>query len=451
MARRSGPWVAKPAAVTRLAIVPLLALAAACTQHADGSCPWVPGDDGTCGSRGGGGCESSDPPDPRVSFRTAAVGRHQVMVVRRDEDGDTLWAAPLGPAGIPTGPIEPTSVPVGGRPALWPGLDGALLTMISEQGVPQRYGIHAAAVAADGTIGTLHTLTDGIPDDLAVAFDGEGHVVAWQEWALDEQTYQLVVARILPDGTYASRRVVARIDPGDQIGPVGLASDGAGGALLTWMVLINWNQNPSAVDSELRAIRLHDGEPADVVPIVLARDDAGLGCLWQSDHTLVATADGYRVLLLRRPCGLPGGSVTLQELAIDAAAGVVVAEVTSPLPFGAPPPVIGPGGDGWLLYRGGEVWWLAPDLGSAELLWRGAEPDTFSAIAATDGGYTVVTSSWTDGGHLDLVTLGAYPITMRLATGYTLPDSGCSAAGRAQLAPVLLALVLVLRRRRARQ
>lgn len=268
------PALQSTVAMRRLALVALTA--AACTQHADGSCVWVPGDDGTCGGRGGGG--DYDPPPPHVSFRPRALGGGQAFVARYDDDGAALLAAPLDASGVPTAALAAAGFTPRGDLALWPGPDGATLaTMAEYHGVRDPYGVDVGLLDGVG-LRWRASLTESIPYQVEAVFDGEAWVVAWSEFTYAEERYRLQLARVFADGTVGAAIEPAVISGDDQNGRFGLATDGAGGVLLTWAVRVGWRFNPG-VPRERRAVWLRDGAPVGDPWVYAADDVAADACL----------------------------------------------------------------------------------------------------------------------------------------------------------------------------
>lgn len=115
------------------AALAVLALAG-CTQHADGTCLWVPGDDGTCGDRGDWDSDS-DPPARHIAYHDAALAPGHAIVLETGNVQPQLLYAPLDQRGLPTRALGVITGEDAGSIALWPGLEGnALLTMTTYSG-----------------------------------------------------------------------------------------------------------------------------------------------------------------------------------------------------------------------------------------------------------------------------------------------------------------------------
>lgn len=426
----------------RLALVALTA--AACIQHADGTCVWVPGDDGTCSGRGGGG--DYDPPPPHVSFRAAAIADGQVYVVQRDDDGAALLAAPIDDGGLPTGGLAPVPFTLRGDLALWPGPPGgSLATMTSYHGGRDPYGIHLALRDAAG-LRWLTQLAETIPSQVEAVFDGEAWLIAWSEFTYAEDRYRLQVARVFPDGTVGAAIEPAVISGDDQNSAFRLATDGAGGVLFTWGVRIGWRFNPG-VPLERRAVWLHDGAPVGGPWVYAADDRAADACLGE-DAALVATADGFHLIATRRHCAYSPEPPRLVDLRIDPIARVAV-EAPSPLPLGAVPPRWLAGPAGFVAYDAHQTWLLDAALATAVEVPTVATHE-LTAVAATATGFVAAVTA--RDGDQPRVDVGALTATSTprstIATDYDLPaEGGCAVGGGAVgLGPAVA--VLLLRRRR---
>ena len=350
---------------------------ASCTQHADGTCLWVPGDDGTCSGRGGGG--SYDPPPPHISFSAAAIAPGRVFVVQRGDGAAALLDASLDVRGLPTGALTPSRIPVHGALATWPSPDGVTLaTMTSYHGAP--YGTELALLEG-GRLRSLGRLADTIPYQLAVVFDGEAFVVAWSEWTYAEERYRLQVARVFVDGAIAAAIEPIRYGGDDQNGAFGLATDGVGGVLLTRPVRRGWRLNPG-VPLELEAVRLRDGAVVGAPWVFAADAAAARGCLGEG-HALLAATDGYRLLTTRRACTYTGEPPTLVELRLDPEVAWV-AEAPSPLALAAVPStwIAGPGG--FLAHDHRAAWRVDAAATQTDAGWDAFKTDVASSFASVE-------------------------------------------------------------------
>lgn len=425
-----------------LALVALTA--AACTQHADGECVWLPGDDGTCSGRGGGG---GDPPPQHVTFAPAAFGGSQVFVVRSDADGATLLAAPLDERGLPTAELTPTRFELRGHLAMWPGPEGVTLaTVTSDQGVT---GIELALLE-DAGLRTILWRGDVVPHEVAAVFDGEAWVVAWSEFSRAESRDRFQLVRVLPDGTVGPAVEPAVIDRDDRNSALALASDGAGGVLLAWGVRIG-GQRDGAAPLERRAVWLRDGEPVGE-PWVYAADDRAADACLADGAALVAIADGFHVLTTRRRCaGSP--EPRLVDVLLDPAARTAV-EAASLLALPAAPSrwIAGPGG--FLAIADGRAWIIDAALTTAAEVPRDPA-DSLIVGGATATGYVAGVHVRSDpASRIEVrVLAGAQAQRVTIATNYdVVADSACSVGGGAPgAAPVIAMLLLLLRRRRRRR
>lgn len=131
---------------------------AACTPHSDGTCLYLPGDDGTCGSRDPDVIEAST---PSVHFPSAAVSDHLVVVEQTGAEGHHLWYAKLDPAGVPVAAFEPLPVVIDDALAVWSGPGGALLTMATNTG--GSHGVSAAPITAGGVVAQVRLSDESRP------------------------------------------------------------------------------------------------------------------------------------------------------------------------------------------------------------------------------------------------------------------------------------------------
>jgi hypothetical protein len=426
------------AAMRYLALVALTAVA--CTQHADGECVWLPGDDGTCSGRGGGG---GDPPPQHVRFVLTAFGGDQVFVTRSDAEGATLLAAPLDERGLPTAALAPTRFELRGDLAMWPGPEGVTLaTVTSNQGVT---GIELALLE-DAGLRTILWRGDVVPHEVAAVFDGEAWVVAWSEFSRAENRDRFQLVRVLPDGTVGAAVEPAVIDPDDRSSALALASDGAGGVLLAWGVRIG-GERDGAAPLERRAVWLRDGEPVGE-PWVYAADDRAADACLADGAALVAIADGFHVLTNRRRCaGAP--EPRLVDVLLDPAARTAV-ESPSPLALPAVPSrwIAGPGG--FLTNADGRAWIVDAALTTAVEVPR--DPDDYLLVGrATATGYVAgVYVAGDPAPWIEIRALASSPAQrVTIATNYdVVADSACAVGGGTPGAAPVIALLLLLRRRR---
>lgn len=100
------------------ALLSLTAVATACTQHTDGTCIWVPGDDGSCGSRNGdsGGGGGSPPQREFVRYPSATVvstgaATFLFALERDDRTDDAILVGAMRAGGLPA-TFEPWVVDV---------------------------------------------------------------------------------------------------------------------------------------------------------------------------------------------------------------------------------------------------------------------------------------------------------------------------------------------------
>ncbi|MBK9036213.1 MAG: hypothetical protein IPL61_34045 [Myxococcales bacterium] len=409
--------MARPAfAVTTLAtlVVAAASALAGCTQHADGSCLWVPGDDGTCSGRGGGGSHV-DPPPPHISFAAAAVAPDRVFVIQRGDGQEALLEAPLDDGGRPAGDLTPSAIALHGTLAIWPGLAGqTLVTATSYNG-------------------------------------GANPFVAWTEWAAVEERYRVQVARVFADGAIGARVEPIVLDPDDQNGTFQLATDGAGGVLMTRGVRRGWRLNPSR-PLELEAVALHDGAVVGG-PRVLAVDaDTAVGCLGDV-RALLTAVDGYRLLTMRRPCAWSAEPPppVLVELRLDPAGGSAV-EAASPLALAELPRTWVPGPGGFLATDDHTAWFVDDALVAARVAWTGLDGETLAAVGALARSYVLALHIRGDEARVDLRPVdGAATDQVTIAREYDLPaEGGCSTGGGAPpLVPGLALALAVAWRRRA--
>lgn len=284
-------------------------------------------------------------------------------------------------------------------------------------------------------------------DQVEAVFDGEAWVVAWSEFTYAEERYRLQLARVFADGTIGAAIEPAVISGDDQNGRFGLATDGAGGVLLTWAVRIGWRFNPG-VPRARRAVWLRDGAPVGG-PWAYAADDVAADACLGDEAALVTIADGFHLITTRRHCAYSPEPPRLVELRVDPVARAAV-EAPSALPLDAVPPrwIAGPGGfvahdayGAWLVDAALATAVAAPTLPRAELV----------VVAATATGF-VAASTVRDGEqpHVDVQALAASPAPpVTIATDYDLPaDGGCAIGGGAVGLPPVLAALLRLRRRR---
>ncbi len=411
----------------------VLVFLCACMEHAgDGeSCPWLPGDDGTCSGRNDGCSSSPDYPD-RVWYQQAAIAGDRIVVRQEGSAGDQLWTAWLGPHGMPLEDLEPLDV-APGTPALWPGDGGTLLTTTGVEAFVTVLDLAGRPLRRTRPIGT-------ISEHVEATFDGAAYLLVSVQW---HDAYRLVTQRLYPDGT-ADLSVELPFGPENLLGAVAVASDGVGGSLITW--LAQPEERDQSAPRELRAIRLVDGSATDASPLVLAGD--GAGCFGDA-HTLVHAVDGYHLLAVRGPCisGDPPDR-WLVDLRIDPETGTAV-ESPSPLPFDRPPRLVaGPGGFLAIVTDGNGVpstWAVDPALATATPVWAPAADEALLAAGATATGFVAAIKQR---GDLELDEIAPGIERRRVAADYTLPDQGCESGEPTTAAPGALALLLLLRPRR---
>lgn len=422
-----------------LALVVLAA--AACTQHADGECLWVPGDDGTCSGRGGGGGGDYDPPPIRGEFTVAGVAAGWALVVERVDGARTLRAVPLDGRGMPAGG------PLGAYPdhdtlETWPGPAGEALAVFGPGDVGWTVaGLTYARIDAGG-LRPAGTLTPATVYEVTGGFDGEAYQLAWVEFAWQQSRYRMQLARIAPDGEVGAITEPVLMPEDDLTTDFALASDGRGGALLVWRHVAAWRTGPVG-PRELMALTLRDGAPVGP-PWRIARDDDARGRLGEA-HRLLFTAGGYRLVTSRRT----DGGARLIDLAIDPTSHAVT-EADSPLALAELPPRWVAGVERFLVADASHAWTVDAELGTATAVWDASPREGLTALGAVGAGFVAGLRA---PGRADLLALAPTTgLRTTVGTDYTLPaeDSGCAAGGRPSLAPGLAALALALARRRRR-
>lgn len=422
----------------------VVSVAGCMTDGSGRSCPWLPGNDGTC-SGGGGGGASGPTYHSYLSPTAAAIGDAVRVAVTGAELGTTVIettvvrdgaASPIEPVLLDGSPLEAAIVPqlaaIGDEAYLvWTDLD---------DDAPRTHG---APLASDGAVRGDAIVDLGTGDGTLTRVGGRYlYVHAADPAGTVYGTW------IRPDGQRDGELELARGVYGDGVDDV--SDDGTGATT----VAIAWRTSPDAgATFECRIARITlDGARPDGDGLLIAR--AITGESWIRDVEVVATADGgmlatyqlqrgleIEVRVVRvDPDGRPTDALATMPgpLQLVAGRGEILALAVVSASEGTPETLEGRLVDARGAVIGGPFVVVPAAARSARAL---ATADGFAVIHPADEADVALTS----------ITGGAPAVPVALATSYELEGCGCSAgsdAGPRGVLAVGAAIAAALRRRR---
>lgn len=370
-----------------------LASLAACTQHADGTCIWVPGDDGTCGSRGGGDGGGGSPPKrefvryPSATVVSTGANTFMFALEKDDRTDDAILVGAMREGGLPaTFDNWVVDVERPTRIAAWSETDRALLRVDDESGTR---AIELDAAGNPTSVTYVEPFVDA-------AFDG----ARW--WLLDATLHELGLTAL-----GGERHVIVTVETTWLYGPqIERGSDGT--PVIAWL--------SRGTEWSILYLARVDGAP---VPLVTSPKDQLLTAL---------------VVPQRDTVWIPGALIELDP--------ITLAEVARTSTEQTPPQAMLPIAGGYL---GWDTAWIKSYdgalqtgqlAGSVRGEVTGAATYGANAVVIQDA-ETIVATLYEGGAHDSIEVLETFEY-----------DTGCSAGGASGSgALALVGLALLLSRR----
>ena len=333
-----------------------------------------------------------------VAFACCKDGKNRVFVQRVDASGNSQWSgAGIALCSAPGDQYDPAIVSN--------GADGMIVVWMDyRRGMQEVYAqrVNASGAIQWGAEGVAVCVNPGVPANYKIASDGGGGaIVTWEDYRT--LTADIYAQRVSASGDvqWSSNGVGICIFADNQGAPE-IAADGSGGAIITWKDSRATNPNPP----DLYAQRVNASGiaqwVADGVPVSTA---AG----YQESAKIVSDATGGAIIVWYDGRGYPDNGIYAQRLNGSGAAQWTVdgIAVLSPTLGGSTPQVVADGAGGaivtWSDARNGNGDIFVQRLnGSGAALWGAngaalctAPNDQYDPQLASDGAGGAIVA-WSD-------------------------------------------------------